>query len=278
MTAHKNAIGELRSGTPATIIRPMPQGPGSSRKMMIGMPRRVQSPVRSPVSKVGGEPVGLPAARWPTRRQCGRAMDFLFQLDLREPQHLSRGYRMAYAFMCRGYTDELNGIQCQTWVSEKGANRIELVERPDAIVAACPPAARCWPEFELQFFEADRRPKARPIPLLRIRKAAMKRTRGDEPIVASISDKQYARANPPPEMVRLGGTPNWVQDDETPSCPRCGGPMRFVAQVGAMVEKQPFERAVESVSLPFGSEGEAYIFLCERECAPNSTYFMWQTT
>jgi hypothetical protein len=205
-------------------------------------------------------------------------MDFLFQLDLREPLHLCTDYRMAYAFMCRGYTDELNGIQCQTWVAGRGANRIELVKHPDATVAACPPAARRWPEFDLQFFDEGSQPKAKPIPLLRILKAAMKRTPGDEPIVVSISDKQYARDNPPPEMVHLGGTPTWVQDDETPSCPCCGGPVRFLAQVGAEIERPSVSSPQSPVTFAFGSGGEAYIFLCERECSPDSTYFMWQTT
>jgi hypothetical protein len=100
----------------------------------------------------------------------------------------------------------------------------------------------------------------------------------DEPITITISDEQAGHAIPAPEILRLGGRPQWIQRDETPRCPACGSTVRFLAQV--LAELKPFSvtRLDENVLLPFGAGGIAYIFICERECSPDSDYFMWQTT
>lgn len=62
---------------------------------------------------------------------------------------------------------------------------------------------------------------------------------------------------------RLGGTPDWVQADETPEC-RCGEPMTFVAS---------FEETAGG-KVNFGDEGRGYTFAC-RSC-PDQAKFLWQ--
>lgn len=54
---------------------------------------------------------------------------------------------------------------------------------------------------------------------------------------------------------QLGGTPSWLQGDETPSCPSCAEPMGFVAQ---------FEEGHDySTAANFGGGGCGYTFACE---------------
>jgi hypothetical protein len=53
---------------------------------------------------------------------------------------------------------------------------------------------------------------------------------------------------------KLGGTPDWIQSDETPDCPECGEPMDFYGQLDHL-------GSVESLR----DSGMIYVFLC-REC------------
>jgi hypothetical protein len=49
---------------------------------------------------------------------------------------------------------------------------------------------------------------------------------------------------------RIGGEPDWIQADETPTC--CGGPMGFVLQIDESAHRQ----------LNFCGGGAAYAFVC----------------
>ena len=66
---------------------------------------------------------------------------------------------------------------------------------------------------------------------------------------------------------KLGGTPDWVQGDETPSCPDCKQPMSFVAQIDSIEhdsDKNP--HSVDALSddqkWMFGDVGMIYVFHC----------------
>jgi hypothetical protein len=64
---------------------------------------------------------------------------------------------------------------------------------------------------------------------------------------------------------KLGGTPDWIQADETPLCNACGSAMSFVGQ---------FEQANDGkVEVNFGG-GLAYMFHCG--CPSASPKFLWQ--
>jgi hypothetical protein len=52
---------------------------------------------------------------------------------------------------------------------------------------------------------------------------------------------------------KLGGNPDWVQDDETPECPECLEPMEFYGQLDHL-------GSVESLK-----DGMIFVFLC-RDC------------
>ena len=64
---------------------------------------------------------------------------------------------------------------------------------------------------------------------------------------------------------RLGGEPDWHQNDETPACPSCSTRMTFTAQLE--------EGHDHSTAANFGGGGRGYVFHC-RPCG--SAAFLWQ--
>jgi len=64
---------------------------------------------------------------------------------------------------------------------------------------------------------------------------------------------------------QLGGTPYWIQGEETPACDGCKKPMSFVAQL----EQGP----KYEVDMNFGG-GCAYVFRCT--CAKGGAKMLWQ--
>jgi hypothetical protein len=257
-------------------------------------------PIRSLISKIGGTPVGLPNGSWPVCRQCARHMDFLLQLDLRVPAPLSHRFRFAYLFSCSGYLDGRS--ECRTWDPLFGSNRIILIESPNPADHSPNRAPRKWPEFRLEFGQsmAGRAGESR-IPFTEIFDEAgphqtvhlCHRIVGRSPRAAHRRSARvrwttllstprhrwvYVRiAYHPPETVSLGGEPQWLQRDERPLCPRCGGRMKLLAQINAELE-DTFLKKRPPMLLPFGDAGVAYAFLCEAECSPDSSAMLWQTT
>lgn len=64
---------------------------------------------------------------------------------------------------------------------------------------------------------------------------------------------------------QLGGTPWWIQADETPDCPTCREPMRFIAQLEEGYDHR--------TSANFGGGGCGYAFVC-LPC--DRAAFLWQ--
>ena len=67
---------------------------------------------------------------------------------------------------------------------------------------------------------------------------------------------------------KLGGAPDWDQNDETPLCPGCGQPMVFVGQIDSVEHHDdqnphsisPFSHQQEYM---FGDVGMLYVFFCK---------------
>jgi uncharacterized protein YwqG len=79
------------------------------------------------------------------------------------------------------------------------------------------------------------------------------------------------------QRTKLGGKPDWVQNDETPTCLDCGAPMTFVSQIDS-VEHQ-WKSNPHSVSAlsddqkwMFGDVGMIYVFFCF-DCNTTSSVF-----
>jgi hypothetical protein len=68
-----------------------------------------------------------------------------------------------------------------------------------------------------------------------------------------------------PVLGQWGGTPDWLQGDETPACPSCTSRMTFVA---ALEEGCHF-----ATEANFGGGGRGFVFACQ-SCSEAA--FLWQ--
>ena len=58
---------------------------------------------------------------------------------------------------------------------------------------------------------------------------------------------------------KLGGKPDWIQNDETPECPDCDDTMWFVGQIDSLDAAYGAPRKKDFM---FGDAGMLYIFFC----------------
>mgnify|MGYP002625406988 FL=1 len=65
---------------------------------------------------------------------------------------------------------------------------------------------------------------------------------------------------------KLGGTPDWIQNDDTPECPECGDLMYFVAQIDSVEHWNPDNPLIvdppEHIDFMFSDVGMIYVFYC----------------
>ena len=66
---------------------------------------------------------------------------------------------------------------------------------------------------------------------------------------------------------KLGGEPDWEQNDETPSCPHCQRQMTFVAQLDSIehdwrTNPHRIDALSRNQHYMFGDVGMIYVFLC----------------
>jgi hypothetical protein len=74
---------------------------------------------------------------------------------------------------------------------------------------------------------------------------------------------------------KLGGKPNWEQNDETPKCPGCGQEMTFVAQIDsinhdAIHNPHRVDCLSDEQKFMFGDVGMIYVFFCF-ECSETTS-------
>jgi len=58
---------------------------------------------------------------------------------------------------------------------------------------------------------------------------------------------------------KLGGKPDWIQNDETPKCPKCKKPMTFICQIDSIGYTGSAKTTGEYM---FGDVGMLYNFFC----------------
>jgi hypothetical protein len=65
---------------------------------------------------------------------------------------------------------------------------------------------------------------------------------------------------------KLGGEPEWIQSDDTPACPHCNQPMKFVAQIDSIehqADNNPWSLpALGDQDYMFEDVGMIYVFFC----------------
>ena len=64
---------------------------------------------------------------------------------------------------------------------------------------------------------------------------------------------------------KLGGTPDWIQDDEWHRCTECKAPMTFVGQIDSFEvenKKNPNSHPAGKQDFMWGDVGMIYVFYC----------------
>jgi hypothetical protein len=187
--------------------------------------------------RFGGVPSVAATAKfkWPTCKSCRGPMQFLGQLRLPERPAL------ALLFMCGNEPG-----MCDEWEPDAGGNFVTIVSAQN-LKPVRPPRGGVT-ELETKY--------------------------GARVLESSEADygaahQSWTRDHPdrPRDVLgQLRGDPVWIQNDETPTCSKCGRPMRFLAQL----EEGPDHRT----AMNFGGGGCAYAFDCP--CDPTVAKMLWQ--
>lgn len=221
--------------------------------------RRASKPILQHEFKLGGSPVLYREIPWPICSSCGQEMDFLAQVPLQQPLHISDRYSMAYVFMCPGQFDERGWLTCETWDPFSGANKVIIQESIHDTVLLSRQSE--YPDYSATLEHVL------------------------EPLIDTsdneLSNELVASVH---EATKLGGVPAWLQGNKTPLCPTCHGPTKLVAQFNAALDGNLPADPAEWVSDAFkffhfgGDDGIGYLFICQDECSPDSGAFLWQCT
>lgn len=221
---------------------------------------RSSIPIETISLKFGGKPVLYQQINWPVCKCCGQDMDFLAQIPLRDPLVFSNNYWMAYIFMCPGKFDKRGWLECQTWDYASGANAVLLQRKDENRILDS--HRNAYPDYRVELSPVE------------------------EPDFDTGSDLDLDLEDEILELVhittKIGGTPKWLQLSEISCCPKCGGKVKFVAQIDAALDG-PLPADTEKWSdenFKFfhfgGDDGLGYLFMCENECCPDCGFFMWQ--
>ena len=75
------------------------------------------------------------------------------------------------------------------------------------------------------------------------------------------------RFDPLGQRTKLGGEPDWIQNEETPSCPYCYTAMTFISQIDSVEHQSKSNpHSVNALSddrkWMFGDVGMIYVFFC----------------
>ncbi|MFC8719642.1 hypothetical protein [Kitasatospora sp. NPDC057198] len=137
--------------------------------------------------------------------------------------HLPLDHGTAAVFLC-----DFDPGMCDTWLADGGANHAYLFPPGTPLAPAAAP---------------------------------------DDPNVPTLLPTTTAlhpadRPDDRPEVGRVGGAPDWIQDPEIPACPGCAAPMEFAAQLEN-----------DDTGINFGDDGLGYLFTC-RPCVRAA--FLWQ--
>ncbi len=198
----------------------------------------------APMPRIGGVPLVPAGFEWPQCAACSGPMQFLARLlvsDLSAQGSVPEASAgVLSVFMCQNDP----GL-CDEWDPGAGGNRALLFPGVGLTVAPVPAEGETLlPEtcgIDCTVIDAAAYSEARIL---------------------------WAQAHGSPVrdvLGQLGGVPSWLQHDETPTCPACGQPMNFVAQLEEGRDHQ--------TTMNFGGGGCGYAFACS-PCGEGS--FLWQ--
>lgn len=199
------------------------------------------------VTRTGGRPLAPAGLAWPGCATCGGAMQFLAQIVLdgvsgpTGEAPVQAGHVMAI-FMCQN-----DPGMCDEWSPTAGGNRAMLFPS-DGLQPMPVPA----PDEAVLHLGAVN---------------AVTLVSWPSPDYGSAREEWAGRTGSDLDHVlgQLGGRPDWLQGDETPTCPTCTRPMDLVAQL----EEGPDH----ATAMNFGGCGTAFAFACV-PCTQAA--FLWQ--
>ena len=190
--------------------------------------------------QLGGNPSTGGDLDWPKCRTCAGNMQFIAEV----PLHLTDLTVFSYStewlllFQCQN-----NPGLCEEWDAKSGGNAALLSSSTTPLLV---PA-----EGEVSS------PASTPFDAVEYDERLTAETGNDDNYWASLI------AHPGHYFGKLGGTPVWLQQDETPAC-SCGAKMTFVIQI-----EEP-----AGGGMNFGGGGSAYGFVCAA-CKAQAR-FLWQ--
>ncbi|MEW2514491.1 DUF1963 domain-containing protein [Streptomyces sp. NPDC046870] len=195
------------------------------------------------VTRTGGVPLASAGTPWPCCTSCEGPMRFLAQVVLDDLGGGTEGRGILVLFACQN-----DPGMCSDWEPDSGGNQALLFPM-DALQPLPQPAGA---DEDLLLLGSVRGVGFVHVGEPDYDKAGEEWSAGDGRSASSV-------------LGRLGGSPAWIQDDETPSCPSCATAMPLVVQL----EEGPDH----STAMNFGGCGSAYAFACE-PCG--HAKFLWQ--
>lgn len=155
--------------------------------------------------------------------------------------------------MCPGKFDKRGWLECETWIPFSGANEVILQEySPSSFLLDVESE---YPDYAIQLQHVL------------------------EPFIdtsVNVINDEFRKVS---ELSKIGGVPSWIQNNETPICPKCNRPMEFVAQLSAELDGSlpAYPSRWDDEKYKFfhfgGDDGIGYLFLCKNEC---QAAFLWQ--
>lgn len=201
------------------------------------------SPILTPVTKLGGQPVWLAAPQWPLSKALGVPMGFIGQFEILPDVVGACEARMAYLFM----TDTIAAVE--TWLPDGGENAVVL--QPGSYDGPSAPLETGPTLHEAVFDEHRVRQPDAPCEYRVMLEA------GEDPEGLDEDSDEYAALI---DESKIGGVPGFFQSPEYPG----PGNWRLLAQLDA---------GIVPAGPNFGDAGIGYLFLSEDGRVGK---FLWQ--
>ncbi len=191
------------------------------------------------VGAYGGHPRGIRSHQWPRCKVCGSPMCHMAQIDA-GPWIDLHGFARMSVFICHA-----TGGRCEDWDPWKGANKVLLQRVRDDNLYDGPPTVRVYRRVKLTVDP----------PLDEATVLRESRDRGASTKTAMASLKHD----------KLGGTPVWLHNDDTPQSPSGQGPMRMLLQM-----------TTDVVTFDITRGGMAWVFIDPWDPGEDSGRLLWQ--
>lgn len=212
-------------------------------------------PGDAPVTRIGGVPLAPRGTRWPHCGTCGGPMQFLAQILLGPEGTGGAGSGAGAEGSATGvvalFACQNNPGGCRDWEAFSGANLVLVLPADGLLPVARPALAE----------DADEHVLVRAT----VHAAARQTERAADYTAARSAWAERTGVPPKHVLGQYGGEPDWLQYDQTPSCPSCATGMPLVAQL------QEGPDAIGAMNFGFGGRG--YAFACV-PCGHGA--FLWQ--